>query len=91
MADTLDLANVIHPCDWRYKDKTDRAEWFDAHGDKIARSHALLMQAIQAHGAVMKATGAAERSDFTVADFTDGMLDDLQGYYAEEVRDWLQL
>jgi len=87
----LDLTDRIHPCDWRFKGKSERADWFAENGEKIAQAHAQFVSAIQALGAVMKDTGAAERRDFTVADFTDGMIDDLQGYYAEEVRDWLGL
>lgn len=74
---------------WCDKDAYDRAAWFEAHADAVARARGKLVIAAEEYGALIKSAGAAERRDFTVQAFIDAILDTSDAHLAPEVSAWL--
>lgn len=74
---------------WRDKQAIDRAEWFEEHGDAVARMRGSMIQALDAYAALIAKTGAHENPGFRSTTFVNDVLDLADATLAEEVRTWL--
>lgn len=74
---------------WADKDSYARAEWFEKHGDRIARARGQAVLALDALARVIKETGAHDDKVFSADKFIESALNSTDWYLAPEVREWL--
>ena len=74
---------------WRDKDATDRAEWFEEHGEAIARARGSVIQALDFYAAEIAKRGAAENPRYRPTTFVNDQLDLMDATLSEEVRRWV--
>jgi hypothetical protein len=69
--------------------RTDRAAYFNFHGDKLLNARADFLPALERYAGILKNCGAFENSGTTAEKFVADALETLDYSLAEEVRSYI--
>lgn len=86
MADTLLLSRSAPS--FPFDTQRQRVDWFNCHGDEIAKARGAFVLALEAYAHVVRQTSAHE-GVFSHDNFMSEVLDSADAWLAEEVRDYL--